>query len=284
MTKKPLIVIVGETASGKTAVSIELAQKIQGEIICADSKTIYKGMDIGTAKPTKDEMNGIPHYCLDLVEPDQSFTVVDFQLIAKKIIADIKSRNKIPILVGGSGLYVDSIIYDYQFGEQADQKTREELSRKSIEALQNICRQNNYDLPENKNNKRYLIRQIETKGKKVKNTTLIDNIILVGIFNNRSDLKQRIKLRIEKMMADGLLVETKELFDKYHSNEALKANIYQISMLYLQHKISYQEMIDLAIKKDLLLSKKQRTWFSRNKKITWMLKDEIVDFCLKQIV
>lgn len=120
----PLVVITGPTASGKTSLAMEVAKLFNGEIICADSRTIYKGMDIGTAKPTKKEQAAIPHHIIDVVEPNQSFTVADFKELALKAIDDITKRGKLPIMVGGTGLYIDSVIFDYQFGPAGDAKKK----------------------------------------------------------------------------------------------------------------------------------------------------------------
>lgn len=161
-TVAPLIAIVGPTASGKTAMAIELAKRFDGEIICADSRTVYKGMDIGTAKPTFDEQATVPHHMLNLVEPNERYTVADFQQGVRKLIDDITARGKFAMLVGGSGLYVDSVIFDYEFGSDRDPIQRARLNELSVAELQNICLENNITLPENSQNKRHLIRVVET--------------------------------------------------------------------------------------------------------------------------
>jgi tRNA dimethylallyltransferase len=160
----PLIVIVGPTASGKTALAIELAQKYAGEIICADSRTLYKGMDIGTAKPTVEEQALVPHWGLDLVEPGEPFSAADFKRYALQKIDEIRARGHVPFLVGGTGLYVDGIVFDYQFGDTKNAKLRAKLEQKTIAELQVYCNENNIEMPENPQNKRYLIRAIEQVG------------------------------------------------------------------------------------------------------------------------
>jgi tRNA dimethylallyltransferase len=144
----PLIVIVGPTASGKSALAMQLAERFGGEIICADSRTVYKGMDIGTAKPSAEDQARVPHHGLDLVEPGERFSAVDFKNYATQTIADIRARGKIPFLVGGTGLYVDAVIFDYHFG-QADPELRAKLEALSLEELHEYCRNNNIKLPEN---------------------------------------------------------------------------------------------------------------------------------------
>jgi len=206
------VVIVGPTASGKTNLAIKLAQKFNGEIISADSRAIYKGMDIGTAKPTADDRSQVKHWGIDLVEPDERFTVADFQKYANKKIAEIRARGKVPFLVGGSGLYVDSIIFDYEFGNDADQKLRTQLDKMTVEELQNYCKKYNIILPENHKNKRYLVRAIERQNV-VKNTRqkIRDDVIVVGILVDGDELRKRLEIRSERMFCDELYGETKKL-------------------------------------------------------------------------
>lgn len=178
----PIVFIVGPTASGKTALAIELAREVGGEIIAADSRTIYKGMDIGTAKPSAAEQALIPHWGLDLVEPGESFSAADFKAYALQKIDEISARGHIPFIVGGTGLYVDAVLFDYQFGPAANRDLRAQLETKSIEELQEYCKNNNIELPENSQNKRYLIRQIELQGQaKTRRFTPVDGAIVVGI-------------------------------------------------------------------------------------------------------
>lgn len=179
----PLIAIVGPTASGKTALALGIAERFAGEIICADSRTIYKGMNIGTAKPTAEERARVPHHCIDLIEPGETFSAADFKRCALAAIEDIRMRGKVSILVGGTGLYVDAVLFDYQFGEQADPVLRAELSAKTIEELQERIRQYGYVMPENKQNKRYLVRTIERRGDAGKRSALRSNVIVIGLIS-----------------------------------------------------------------------------------------------------
>jgi tRNA dimethylallyltransferase len=142
----PLVVIVGPTASGKSALAIELAEQFGGEIICADSRTVYKGMDIGTAKPSLEDQARVPHWGLDLVDPNEPFSVADFQTYAFEKIADVRSRGKIPFLVGGSGLYIDAVIFEFKFME-IDTALRAKLDKMSLEELHDYCIENNINLP-----------------------------------------------------------------------------------------------------------------------------------------
>lgn len=161
--KAPLIVITGPTASGKSGLALELAEELNGEIICADSRTIYKGMDIGTAKPTLAEQKRVRHWLIDMVEPGERFTAADFQKHALTAIDDIRLRSKIPFLVGGSGLYIDAVILGFNFASDADTVRRTELEKMTIEQLQALITKQQLTMPENSKNKRYLIRCIEKK-------------------------------------------------------------------------------------------------------------------------
>ena len=156
-----LIVITGPTASGKTSLAIKLAKLFGGEIISADSRAIYKDINIASAKPTIEERDGVPHWGFDLVEPGERFTAADFKEYAYSKIEDILSRGKIPFLVGGTGLYIDAVLYDYEFGGEVSDVFRRKLNSKSLEELQEYILENKIQMPENFKNKRYLIRAIE---------------------------------------------------------------------------------------------------------------------------
>lgn len=266
----PLVVIVGPTASGKSALAMEIAEKYNGEIICADSRTVYKHMDIGTAKPSKKDRSEVRHHLLDVVEPDQSFTAADFQHLAKLAINDVASRGKLPILVGGTGLYVDSIIFDYRFGAKANDEQRKELNKLSVEELQKICSDKNIELPQNSKNKRHLVRAIELGGlvnhpKKFRAKTLI-----VGIKTTREELRQRITLRIGEMLKAGVLDETSCLINKFEKNaDSLSGNIYSSLIKVIQGEESMAQALNESISRDMQLAKRQMTWFKRNSHIVW---------------
>ena len=164
MNKPPLIVITGPTASGKSALAMDIAKKYGGEIICADSRTVYKGMDIGTAKPTEQDQREVPHHLLDVVEPNQPFSAAEFKERANQAICDISARGKLPMLVGGTGLYIDAVLFDYHFGLPADPNRRSDLQAMSVEQLQHVCLEQGIHLPINVRNKRHLVRAIEIGG------------------------------------------------------------------------------------------------------------------------
>lgn len=270
--EKPLIVILGPTASGKTALAIELAKQYNGEIICADSRTVYKNMDIGTAKPTTEEQAGVSHWGLDLVEPGERFTAADFKQYAEQKIQDIRARGKVPFLVGGTGLYVDAVLFDYQFGEQVDDQRRLELNNLSIGELHEYCVKNNIQLPENTLNKRYVIRAIEQKSINTRRRAeSISTSIIVGIATDRDVLRTRIAQRIEQLFQNGVVKEAIKLGKKYGwDSEAMTGNIYPLIHSYLKNEASLAEIKEKATTLDWRLAKRQLTWFRRNEHIKWL--------------
>ncbi len=285
MATAPLVVIVGPTASGKTALAIELAQHYGGEIICADSRTIYKGMDIGTAKPTLEERRQVAHWGLDLAEPGQRFTAADFQQYARSKIDDIRSRGKIPFLVGGTGLYVDGVIFDYEFGSDADPMLRKKLEHYSIDQLHEYCINNNVKLPQNSSNKRYIIRAIEQKAvNNSRKTQPLQNSIIVGIATNGDELRTRIEQRTEQLFADGVVDEAKKLGNKYGwESEAMTGNIYRLVHRYVIGELNLDEIKQRYITKDWQLAKRQLTWLRRNRFIQWMSLDEANNYIGTQL-
>lgn len=284
-TEQPLIVIVGPTASGKTGVAIKIAKKHDCEIISADSRAIYRKMDIGTAKPSKEEQDGIVHWGIDLVNPDERFTVADFQAYANKKIKEIRSRGKIPILVGGSGLYIDSVIYNYNFNTDFDKEKRQELNNMSVLELQDYCKKNKIKLPENCKNKRYLVRAIERGGVVENNREkILDNTIIVGISVERDKLKERIARRAKLMFCDDLYKETEYLAKKYSfDNESMKSNIYPIVWRMINKEITYDEALNEFIIDDWHLAKKQIVWFKRNPNIKWLPLEQIETYVAKKL-
>lgn len=267
----PLIVIVGPTASGKSALAIELAEEFTGEIICADSRTIYKGMDIGTAKPSIEDWARVPHWGLDLVEPGERFSAVDFKNYAVEKIADIRARGKIPFLVGGTGLYADAVIFDYQFG-QADPELRAKLEKLSLEELHEYCKENNVKLPENEKNRRYVIREIERKNDP--GARLLEpqrNTIIVGIATEPDVLRTRISKRSEQLFADGVVDEAKRLGEKYGwENEAMTGNIYRLVHEFVLGNITEAELKHKNEIADWQLTRRQLSWLRRNPYIKWL--------------
>ncbi len=271
MKPPKLLVIVGETASGKTELALKLAHRFNGEIICADSWTVRKQVDIGTAKPTSRERAEIPHHLLDVVEPCEDFTAAVFKRLANEAIGDIAGRGKLPIMVGGTGLYVDGVIYDFDFLPAGDRREREELNRLSISQLLEKIRGLKLDLGGvDTRNKRRLIRLIETKGRRASRQPLRGDTIIIGLKTPREEIERRIVKRLDDMLAAGLEDEVRGLADRYGWDcEALKGIGYAQWQGYFAGDQSLPETRNKIIKATFEYAKRQRTWFKRNKSIQW---------------
>lgn len=234
--ESPTIIILGPTGSGKTGVGIEIAKTIGGEIISADSRAIYKSMDIGTAKPTIEEQAGVPHFGLDLVEPGERFTVADWKGYAEQKIFEIKSRKHVPIIVGGTGLYIDALIYDYKFKGPTGHKIGD------IE--QKTCSDRK-----------------EIKG----------DYLIIGIKTTPEILRERLKKRIDKMFTQPLYDEVKKLVQTYDwDNQAMKSDIYEYAWKYLTGELTLEAAKEQCFYEDWHLAKRQMTWFKRNPNIIWL--------------
>ena len=267
----PLIVIVGPTASGKTGLSIKLAKKFNGEIISADSRAIYRGLDIGTAKPSIEERQSVVHWGIDLVNPGEYYTAADFKRYADAKIDDIRSRGHLPILAGGSGLYIDAVLFNFEFGKLPIVEKRTTLQKMDILALQSYCVKNNIKLPDNIQNKRHLIRTIERdgiRGERSKRPS--NNTIVVGITTLKKTLHERIAKRAECMIKNNVVNEATMAADKFGwNNEAMTGNIYSIIKKHKKCVLNEKEMLQEFIKSDMRLVKKQMTWFRKNPFIVW---------------
>lgn len=277
----PLIVILGPTASGKTAYAIRLARLIGGEVICADSRTVYRGMDIGTAKPTEPDRAGVLHWGLDLIEPDQRYSLYDFQRYAMAKIAEIRQRQHVPLLVGGSGLYINSVIYDYRLaGGDYDPTTRAKLEKLSPDELRRLIVKQGAKLPRDLDNKRRLIRSLETGGVSNNCGYLSSRTIVIGIAMDKEKLSQRISGRAEQMLKRGLIDEAERLIAHYGTVEPLRRNAYGVVAKYLAGQIHEAELIEQISTKDRQLVKKQLTWW-RNPRwagdIMWRTLPELTD-------
>jgi tRNA dimethylallyltransferase len=236
----PLVVIVGETASGKSELALELAERFNGEIICADSRTVYRGMDIGTAKPTKEDQARVPHHLLDIVDPGEVFTVADFKRLAEEAIQDISMRSKLPIMVGGTGLYIDAVVYDYTF---ATKGARRDTA-----------------------NPRHVAKADSGSRSSLRLQTLI-----LGLSPDREVLRTRVAHRVDAMVASGFVDELRNLVDRYGWDvPALQAPGYKAFRGYMNGSLSMDEAKALFVQNDLQLAKRQRTWFKRNNSIHWI--------------
>lgn len=274
----PLIAVVGETASGKTAAAIKIALEVDGEIICADSRTVYKGMNIGTAKPTQEEQKLVPHHLIDVVRPNENFSAAEFKRKAEECIQDISKRGKIPIVVGGTGLYVDALLYNFQFKDKPNNAYREHLLQMNDEELTTILHTKNIDTTNlNTKNRRHVIRTIERDGEAPRNTVLRQNTIILGLKLEREELKKRIEKRVEQMFEEGFLDEMKTLADQYGWEvEAMSGIGYRVAREYFEGVATELEVKEAFIKRDLSLAKRQRTWFKRNPRIQWFESSEIL--------
>lgn len=233
--------IVGPTGSGKTGVSIKIAKKIGGEIISADSRAIYKGMDIGTAKPSILEREGVLHYGFDLVEPGERFTVADWKEYTEQKICSISEKEKIPMVVGGTGLYIDALVYDYSFTDEAKKSYSDRIEM----------------LPMYK---------------------------IFGIRMENEELRERLKMRIDKMFVQGLFDETASLVKKYGwNNQAMKSDIYEYAWKYMQGEMNLNEAKERCFYEDYHLAKRQITWFKRNKNILWLDLSNVEETVIKWI-
>lgn len=278
--KPYVIAIVGATASGKTAYSIELAKKLDGEIISADSRLVYKGFNIGTAKPTKEEMQGIPHYMIDIVEPDFDYSAGLYKQQAKQVIDKITTKGKTPIIVGGTGLYIDILLKNYDLPQiEANKELREELKTYTKEDLYNKLLELDPEAGEtiDKNDGKKIIRAIEiikTTKKTLKDSRGINqseyDIKWIGKNFDRKTLYERIDKRVDLMVEMGLIEETKSLLKNYGRTPNLVNTIgYREIIGYLDNKYSLEESLELLKKNTRNYAKRQLTWFRRNPEIEW---------------
>ncbi len=275
----PLVVIVGPTCSGKSACAMQIAQEHNGEIICADSRTVYKYLDIGTAKPSHLDQSAVPHHMIDLVEPDTNFNASEFKRQAEARITEIRNRKKLPILVGGTGLYVDAILYDYTFSGPSDPEQRASLSTMSVPELQAEITRLDLQMPLNQQNPRHLMRTIETGGVANTSSAIRSDAIVFGITVNREQIRHNSQIRTEKMIHDGLIAEAEAMSATYGWDApGLQAPAYKVLKEYSLGSLKNMEIVDKIVLKDVQLAKRQKTWFKRNKSIHWCENiGEIVD-------
>lgn len=273
-----VIVITGPTAVGKTKLSIELAKLLNGEIINADSTQVYRGMNIATAKVTKEEMDNIPHHLFDIKNIDENYTIYDYQKDARKIIDELLKKNKTPILVGGSGLYIKACLYNYQLEEESLQNnyekyTNDQLYQKLIELDNNI--------QVHPNNRKRMVRALnymEKNNKKwseqEKTDTLLYDTIFVGLTCDRDILYKRINHRVDKMVEKGLLEEAKNIYDSKIQSKAVLTPIgYKELFPYFEGKISLEEALEKIKQNSRKYAKRQYTWFNHQMDIKWFSVD-----------
>lgn len=280
----PLVVIVGETASGKSALVMQLADRFNGEIIAADAWTVRKEADIGTAKPTWEERARVPHHLLDVAEPCEDFTAAVFKRLASKAIEDISVRAKLPFMAGGTGLYIDGVVYDYGFLPAGDRKAREALNALTAEQLAEKAKEAGLSLENiDTRNKRRLIRLLENKGRRPTKAGMRPNTLLLGLRVPREELRQRIEKRTDAMLQAGLENEVRRLARVYGWEcEALKGIGYREWREYFEGSLDLELTRERIISATMGLAKKQRTWFKRNKSIRWVHNmDEAINLTTK---
>lgn len=287
MQKQKVIVIGGPTASGKTALSIELAKKINGEIVSADSMQIYKDMDIGTAKPTIQEMQGIQHYILDFLSPEERFSVADYKKRAKEAIKEILDKGKVPIVIGGTGLYIEALIYEIEFMQiDTDLSYRKELEKiveeKGLEYLYKKALEIDPEAMEkiSQNDQKRILRVLELYHQTGKTKTHLDaesrkeaeyDYKLFAINMDREKLYDRINRRVDIMLDQGLVEEVRNLLKKYKEfPTAMQGLGYKEVVEYLNGNSSYEEMVEKIKTESRRYAKRQITWFKKYENLTWL--------------
>lgn len=289
--KKRLIAVVGPTASGKTALAVRIAQKFNGEVVSADSMQIYKGMNIATAKPTEEEMCGIKHHLIDFLPPEEKFSVSQYVEFAKKAIDDITERGKLPVLCGGTGLYVRSLVENVRFSpDEADETLRAELRRRyETEGGEILIRELSAFDPEtaaklHPSNGKRIIRAIEiyrttgkTMSEHIRESKRIPSpydLTAIGItYADRQKLYDRINLRVDIMMKQGLLEEARAFYSRKNSQTAAAAIGYKELLPYLNGETDLDTALEKLKLETRHYAKRQLTWFKRDEYIHWIQAD-----------
>ena len=291
--KKPLIILTGPTAVGKTALSIKLARAIDGEIISADSVQVYRRMDIGSAKITKQEMEGIPHYLIDVLEPEEDFNVMVFQQMAKKAMDEIYARGKIPIITGGTGFYIQAVLNDISFTEtDADDELRkkleEEAEQNGADALHQKLQAVDPKAAEeiHPNNVKRVIRALEfylETGKKISEHNAAErqkespyNFAYFVLNMDRQKLYSRIELRVDQMLEAGLVEEVRQLKQEgcQKGMVSMQALGYKEILSWLNGECTFDEAISILKRDTRRFAKRQLTWFRREKDVCWIEKEQ----------
>lgn len=276
------IIITGPTASGKTRVSVEVAKSLQSSVISADSMQIYKGMDIGTAKATPAEMQCVRHDLIDIVGPNEAFSAADFQKAAFTLIDAANRKGEVPVIAGGTGLYVNALVYDLNFGEsRRDDTIRLKMTQladdKSSDYLYNILENKDPEYAKiiAKNDKRRILRRlelIETSGTRAydfRRPNTSDEFLIIGLTMPRPMLYERIEARVDDMMRRGLMDEARQVYDEYGETIALKAIGYKELVEHFKATVSLDEAVSLIKRNTRRFAKRQMTWFKRDERIVW---------------
>lgn len=269
-----VIVITGPTGVGKTKLSIELAKKMNGEIINADSTQIFKGLDIATAKVTNEEKENIIHNLIDIKEISEDYTVYDYQKDARKKIDEIIKKNKTPIIVGGTGLYIKAALYDYKFNEEKNKLTYDNIETNELyKELLKVDEKTNI----HPNNRKRIIRALnyynennEPLSSKEKTDKLLYDTLFIGLTTNRANLYEKINKRVDKMIDEGLLEEAKKIYETNIRTKAVLTPIgYKELFPYFENKQTLEEAIDKIKQKSRNYAKRQYTWFNHQLSIKW---------------
>jgi tRNA dimethylallyltransferase len=266
---KKVIVITGPTAVGKTKLSIEIAKRLQTDIINGDAYQIYQKMNIGTAKPTDDEKQGVIHHYMDFLNSSKTYSIAEFQKGVRECIDDLTSKNKVPLIVGGSGLYIDSVIKNYQFLEEKRSNEQSKYDSLTNEELHQVLANLDPDKASeiHPNNRKRVLRAIELISSNVDNTSrskkneLVYDALIIFLNDNRESLYDRINKRVDKMLADGLIEEVKNIGINNYSMTSKVAIGYKEVIQYLNNEIDYNEMVELIKKNSRHYAKRQFTWF-----------------------
>lgn len=288
MEKIKIIAVVGPTASGKTALAVKLAEKFGGEVISADSMQVYKGMDIATAKPDEEEMGGIPHHLINIISPDEEFSVSRFCTLAGEAVKDIASRGKIPVVAGGTGLYVDSFLGNTMFlentkNDEIRKKLSARLEKEGVQSLYSELCEKDPEAAEkiHPNNSLKIIRALEILYSSGKTLTCQNELshleespyesLIIGLNAlNREFLYDRINRRVDIMLRKGLVEETKRFFETENASTACQAIGYKELKPYLDGKMTLEEASENLKRATRRYAKRQLTWFRRNKNIKWL--------------
>jgi tRNA dimethylallyltransferase len=297
-SKQKLLVIIGPTAVGKTKLSVEMAKQFNGEIISGDSMQIYRGMDIGTAKIKHDEMEGIPHHLIDIRDPDENFSVAEFQQLVRAKIVEIAEKGKLPIIVGGTGLYIQSVIYDYQFSDapaddtfrlQLEERVREIGAEALHQELAVVDSQSAEQI--HPNNVRRVIRALEiyhctgktmSEYQQEQQPDLLYQTALVGLTMDRELLYSRINQRVDMMVDEGLLEEVKGLYEKgLRDCQSIQAIGYKEIYDYLDCRVTLEQALENLKQNSRRYAKRQLTWFRNKMDVQWFDMTDLQNFTKK---
>lgn len=285
MKDSMVIAIIGPTASGKTSLAIEVAKKLNGEVISVDSRQVYKDLNIGTEKVTQEEMGGIPHHMIDIVDPEEVYTVEQFQKDARTCIENILAREKVPILAGGSGQYMDAVLYDTKFPQvPPNEKLRKDLEDVPVAALFKVLQDQDPKRAEtiDPHNKQRLVRALEIidalgEVPAQEDPKPVYGFQYFGIEISKEELKKRIEKRLDQTLEKGLIEEVSKMRERLGDERLNELGLeYRVIKEYLDEKINKEELKEKLLQELLGYAKRQMTWFKKNEDIEWLSREEIL--------